>query len=108
MESLNLKNVSNELSAVRYKYKTIGVQLGIPYDKLQLFARGTDPFYAMIDYWLKRNVEGVTVSWESIVNALSSEQVAENGLAITIANKYGIQLKKGQEAGKFSYFLNID
>ncbi len=95
MESLSLKNICNELSTVKHKLHPIGIQLGIPHHKLKEFEKQDCPFTDSINYWLDGNVEGVSVSWESIVNAISSEHVDEKGLAREIAKKYGVQTEKG-------------
>ena len=97
METLDLKRILNELSIVRYKQYQIGIQLGIPHHKLKEFEKEGDSFSAAIHYWLMGNVEGATVSWESIVNALSSQHVDEKKLALEISSKY---MKTGQKKGK--------
>ena len=66
----------------------IGVQLGIPHYKLLEFEKEDDPLVAAIDYWLNDNVEGVQVSWRSIIEALESTHVGQNGLANRIKEKY--------------------
>lgn len=95
METLNLKNISNELSDVKYKQYKIGIQLGIRHNKLKEFETENEPFSASINYWLNGNVKEVPVSWQSIVDALSSSNVDENGLAQKIAEKYCPPLEKG-------------
>lgn len=94
--NLNLKSISNELSTVKHKQSKIGIQLGIPLHKLEEFERERDPLSASIDYWLKGNVEGVPVTWQSIVDALSSPHVDEKGLAQDIARKYCRPTEKGK------------
>ena len=76
------------MSVVLYKISKIGIQLGIPYNKLKEFEKEDDPLAAVIDYWLRGNVEGVPVNWKSIVDVLKSSHVDENGLAKRIALKY--------------------
>lgn len=88
METLNLRNISNELSSVKYKRHKIGIQLGIPFYKLKEFETESEPFSASIDYWLKGNVKEVPVTWQSIVDALLSDSVDEKRLAKKIAQKY--------------------
>ena len=58
----------------------IGIQLGIPLNKLQEFKKEDDPLSLVVDYWLKGNATE-PVSWESIVIALKSEHVEETRLA---------------------------
>ncbi len=76
---LNLKIICEELSEVKHKYCEIGVQLGIPYDKLHEFK---NPFMDLLHYWLNGNVEGVPVCWSSVVEALCSNHVGERGLPV--------------------------
>ena len=40
-----------------------------------------DPLAAVVDYWLRGNVEGVTISWKSVAEAMESSHVGERGLA---------------------------
>ena len=62
--------------------------LHVPRHKLEEFKEDKDPLAAVVDYWLRGNVEGVSVSWQSIVEALKSGYVGESGLAKRIAKKY--------------------
>ena len=94
-ENLNLRNISNELSTVKHKQYEIGIQLGIPRHNLEEFKKERDALSASIDYWLKENVEEVPVTWQSIVNALTSPHVDERGLAQRIAKKYCLPTEKG-------------
>ena len=77
-----------ELGKVAHKWFKIGVQLGVPLHKLKEFEKEADPLSAVIDYWLNGNVEGVLISWKSIVAALESSHVDETGLAHRISKKY--------------------
>ena len=85
---LNLRTVCEELTEVVYKWKKIGVQLGVPHYKLMEFKSSDDPLMHLVDYWLKGNVEGVSVSWNSIVKALRSRYVQATGLANKLEKKY--------------------
>ena len=78
---LNVRTICKELGEVAYKWYKIGVQLGISRGKLKEFEKEDDPLSAVIDYWLNGNVEGVPVSWRSVVAALKSSHVGETGLA---------------------------
>ena len=76
------------LSTAKHKWFEIGMQLGLPYHKLEEFKEKRDPLAAVIDYWLRLNVKDVPVTWRSIVDALKSDQVDESGLAKSIEEKY--------------------
>ena len=86
--TLTVKCLCDELGSVKYKWFEIGVQLGIPYEKLMEFKNHQDPLAAAVMYWLKGNVEGIAISWRSIVSALKSDHVGETGLAKKIFKKY--------------------
>ena len=86
LDSLSLKLVCEELKEVTYKWSKIGVQLGIPKYKLKEFKKEDDPLGEAVDYWLIGNVEGVPVSWRSVVEVLKSS--GETGLAKRIKKKY--------------------
>ena len=62
--------------------------LHVPRHKLEEFRKEEDPLAALVDYWLRGNVKGVPVSWQSIVTALESSHVDERGLARRIGEKY--------------------
>lgn len=84
----DLKTIFNELSRVKHKSYQIGLQLGIPNFKLKDFKKEDEPLAEAIEYWLNGNVEGVLLSWKSVVEALSSDCVGEHGLAKEIIAKY--------------------
>ena len=84
---------------IAHKLFKIGVQLGVPHHKLKEFEKEADPLSAVIDYWLSGNVEGVPVSWRSIVAALKSNHVGETGLANRISRKYCQQFNAVQDNG---------
>lgn len=84
----NLRTVCNELAEIRYKWFQFGVELGIPRSRLELFKKEEDPFSAVVDYWLRGNVEGLPISWQSVVEALESSYVGETGLANYIKKKF--------------------
>ena len=83
-----MRPICSELAVVAYKWYKIGFQLGIPYHKLKELEEERDPLIAAIDYWLNGNVEGVSISWSSIVTALKSNHVGEIGLANKIIMKH--------------------
>lgn len=79
-----------------YKWIDICVMLEIPYGKLMEFEKDQNPLIASINFWLRGNVEDVSVSWRSIVKALKSESVKETGLAEIISKKYCNQEESGK------------
>ena len=85
---MNLRAICNELGRIKHKYFEIGIQLGIPRNKLLEFTK--DPLSAAMDYWLRGNAMDtpVPISWTSIVTALKSPHVDEGGLADAISKKY--------------------
>ena len=85
---LDLSTIYEELVTVRNKWWVIGLELQVPFHKLKEFEQESEPFAAIIDYWLKGNVEDVPVTWRSVVAVLESTSVDEKGLAWTIINKY--------------------
>lgn len=76
------------LSEVLHKLTEIGVQLGIPRRKLKELEKEDDPLSAVIDYWLRGNVDGLPPTWRSIVTVLNSKHVDESGLAKRIQKLY--------------------
>ena len=92
-----------ELGKIKHKWFEIGIQLGISRGKLKEFKEEDDRLSAIIDYLLNGNVEGVLVSWRSIVAALESSHVGETGLANTIKKKYCQQLHTPEEKGHYIY-----
>lgn len=62
--------------------------MGMPYHVLEEFKKELDPLAAVINYWLKGNVEEVQVCWLSIVETLKTPHVMELGLAEKICAKY--------------------
>ena len=87
----SLRSICHELGEVAYKWFSIGIQLSVPRHKLMEFKKDDDPLAAAIDYWLNGNVEGVSISWSSIVTALKSSHVGEIGLANKIKKKYCLE-----------------
>lgn len=83
-----MRTICNELGTIKYKWFDIGLQLRIPRGKLMEFKKQDDPVAAGVDYWLNGNVEGVPLSWKSIVKALESSRVRESKLAQRISEKY--------------------
>ena len=84
------------MGEVVYKWFKIGVQLGIQRGKLMEFGELDDPLSAVVDNWLRGNVESVPVSWDSIVTVLKTTHVGEPALAERISRKYCQQGEKGQ------------
>ena len=78
----------NELGEVSHKAYKIGIQLGIPRNKMMEFQQEGDLLSAAVDYWLSGSVPDVPVTWESVVEALESKFVGEPGCASTIRTKY--------------------
>ena len=83
-----MREVCNALATVKYKWFSIGVQLGIPRHKLKEFEKEANPLVETVDYFLRGNVEGVPLSWDSIVTALKSSFVLEPALARRIQRMY--------------------
>ena len=77
----------------KHKWLEIGVQLGISHRKLLEFKKEDDPLSAAVDFWLCGNVEGVPLTWRSVVEALKSEHVGEPGLARVVEKKYHSEVK---------------
>ena len=102
LDSLSLRLVCEELKEVTHKSFKIGVLLGIPVCKLKEFKKEDDPLAEAVDYWLNGNVEGVPVSWRSVVEALKSS--GETGLAKRIEKKYCQQ--QDNMGGKGQILLN--
>ena len=98
---LDLRTICEELDTVKVKWSNIGVQLNIPYYKLQEFEEKKNPFAAVIDYWLNGNVKDVPITWKSIVTVLESRCVGERGLAQTILEKY-CQSEPNISKGKYN------
>ena len=96
----NLRTLCDALGSIKTKWFEVGVQLGIPRNKLLEFKKEDDPLSAVVDYWLKGNVTDsvVPISWQSIVATLKSEYVGEPGLAERINKKYCLtdDVEKGQ------------
>ena len=71
--------------------------MGIPPHKLKEIEKGADPLVESVDYFLKGNVEGVPLSWGSIVTALKSDHVGEPALAKHLQNVYTQQGHEPQQ-----------
>ena len=84
-DRFDLRTIYNELAVVKYKWFKIGIQLNVPHHKLKEFEKEEDPLAAVFDYWLKGNVEGIPLTWTSIVTAL---ELSESGLAKRLKKKY--------------------
>ncbi len=85
-----MRAICDALGSIKTKWFEIGIQLGIPRNKLKEFEEERDPLSAVVDYWLRENVTEpvVPVSWKSIAAALKSKYVGEPGLAELISKKY--------------------
>ena len=104
--TFTLREICNALATVKYKWFYIGVQLGIPPHKLKEFEKGADSLVETVDYFLKGNVEGVPLSWDSIVTALKSDHVGEPALAKHLQNVYTPEGHEPQQgATKGAVFL---
>ena len=90
-----MRSICHELVEVKYKWDTICFQLGVPFYKLKEFEKEINPLVATINYWLNGNVEGVSISWSSIVTALKSSSVNEISLAIKIKKKHCLKDDEG-------------
>ncbi len=84
----DLRVLRNLLDVASPKLYKIGIQLGIPKNKVDEFKKEDDPLSEIINYWLHGNVKGDPVSWETIIKVLRTEHVGELGLATTIQSKY--------------------
>ena len=86
---LTLPIICNELAVVQHKLHDICVQMNMPQYKATEFMNSKgNGLTEAIDYWLNGNVKDVSISWETIVNALESKHVDEYGLAQRIRKKY--------------------
>ena len=88
--NLDLRSLCDALGGIAHKWFKIGIQLGIPHNKLLEFQGSPDPLSAVIDYWLRGNVleSASPISWDSIVAALKTKYVGEPGLAEEIIKDY--------------------
>ncbi len=84
----DLRVLRNLLDVASRKWHMIGIQLGIPKNKLDEFKNLDDPLSEVINYWLHGNVKGDPVSWETIVKVLRTEHVGEPGLTAKIQSKF--------------------
>ena len=92
----DVRSICNELGIVKFKWFEIGIQIGIPRNKLMEFQKEDDPMAAGVDYWMNGNVENASLSWRSIAKALRHRRVKESMLAQQIEDKYCQQEDKGQ------------
>ena len=88
------------MAAIKYKWFQIGVLLGIHRHKLKEFEQENDPLAAVIDYWLKGNVDGIPRTWESIVAAFKSGERSESNLANRLKRKYCLKEGEVDNSGK--------
>ena len=90
---LDLRSVTNELSSVKTKWHTIGVQLGVDPAKLEEIENNYQTadrrFSEVIKFWLRGNASAA-MSWELLVEVLERSSVGEKGLAKTLRQKGGM------------------
>jgi len=91
---LSLKEISEGLKTVQYKWFDIDIQLGIPHYKLKEFEKEEHSFAAVIDYWLNGNVENAPISWEYLIVALKS--LGELNLAEALSTE-SLEIVQGKE-----------
>ena len=100
---VNLRNLMNALSSVESKWYKIGVQLSIPPCKLRTFEVDYHSCERRLSesllFWLDGNHE-IPVTWESIVQVLSSPSVNENSLACQIQAKFCQLTSSSSSQGK--------
>lgn len=99
-DDLDLKTVCDAIGTMEHKWPRFGVQLGIPRYVLKKFEDEKDPLSAVVDYWLRGNVKFAVLSWSSIVKALESTHVDEEGLARSIRDQYCCVKEDFEEQGK--------
>ena len=75
------------MDTASHKWYKIGIQLGVPKNKLDEFKKEEDPLSEVIYYWLNGNVKSDQVSLEIIIRALETEHVSERALATKIGTK---------------------
>lgn len=93
-----LRTVCQELGKVQHKAYQIGIQLGIPCEKMQEFIKHEGETLSLaIHYWLSGNVPEVPVTWKFLADTLVSAYVGEKGLAKDISTKY-CDNSKGNQA----------
>lgn len=80
--------ICNALARVSERWFQIGIQLGIPREKLDSFKNEVDPMSAVINYWLNGNVIGSEISWRTIAGVLRAPAVGEIGLATELRERY--------------------
>ena len=87
-----MKNLLTVLAPVTDKYYIIGIQLGISKDVLKSiekdYGEAVRRLSEVLSYWLDENVEGATVSWDSLISALDSPHVKNNKLVTVLRQEY--------------------
>ena len=71
------------------------------------FEKGADPLVETVDYFLKGNVEGVPLSWDSIVTALKSDHVGGPALAKHLQIVYTQQGREPQQDAAKGKIINL-
>ena len=71
-------------------WKDLGVQLGIPSARLNMFDEEDEPKEKMIAQWMK----DPEASWEKLENALTTPAMCENRVAKGIAERRGSSFDK--------------
>ena len=89
---IDLRDVTNELGSVMNKWFQIGVQLGVSEAKLHQIEADHDTanrcLSEVIIFWLNGNTN-ISVTWDSLIEALESSIVGEQGLAKRLIKKHG-------------------
>ena len=87
----NLRVLRNELHPVYTNWFNIGLQLGIPYHKLecfkQMYQNPSELMCEMLARWFKTAIDPCP-SWEAVVAALRSPSVDAQHLAEQLESKY--------------------
>ena len=87
----NLRILLNELHSVYTSWYNIGLQLGMPYYKLdcfkQMYINPSELMREMLVRWFKTAIDP-RPTWEAVVAALRSPSVDEQCLADQLESKY--------------------
>ena len=83
----DFRDVKHALYDIRYKWKAIGLELGLTRGDLNNLRRSDDEnFEDVVEKWLKRRK--LKPTWETLVTALRQKTVDEDGVADTIEDEY--------------------
>lgn len=87
--TLDLSIICEVVATVAHKWFEIGTQLGVPHHKLKEYEREDDPLSSTFHYLLSNGtVGGAPLTWRHLVEALESDHIGENDLAMFITNKH--------------------